>query len=240
MFDSRIRFGCYARSIGLMLTVMVSVGTVVAAEDPVFSGAQVGEKLSGFEILMINGQADAMKVDPIELADGKPILLIFIHQLTRPGMALTRAISEYTASQKAHGVQCKIVWLDDDQAAAEAYLRRAAGSLRFIVPVGISVDGGEGPGVYGLNRNVELTILVANENQVTANFALVQPSLTEAARIAAQIAVLIDQPAPEQKELEALGYPGGQAMRRGGANRRTEMKKQPTRADRSTRTKPRE
>ena len=33
------------------------------------------------------------------------------------------------------------------------------------------------PGAYGLNRNVTLTILVGKDNRVTANFALVQPSL---------------------------------------------------------------
>ena len=66
----------------------------------------------------------------------------------------------------------------DDKAKAEEYLTRARQSLNFIAPVGISVDGGEGPGAYGLNRNVELTILIANQNQVTANFAIVQPSVT--------------------------------------------------------------
>ena len=41
----------------------------------------------------------------------------------------------------------------------------------------ISQDGVEGPGVYGLNRNVTLTILVGKEGKATANFALVQPSI---------------------------------------------------------------
>jgi hypothetical protein len=43
------------------------------------------------------------------------------------------------------------------------------------IPVGFSAEGIEGPGSYGLNRNVELTVLVAKEKKVTANFALVQP-----------------------------------------------------------------
>ena len=42
---------------------------------------------------------------------------------------------------------------------------------------GISTDGVEGPGSYGLNRNVTLTVLIGKEGKVTANFALVQPSL---------------------------------------------------------------
>ncbi len=86
--------------------------------------------------------------------------------------------------------------------------------------MGVSVDGGEGPGAYGLNRNVELTILIAKENKVTANFALVQPSVTEAAKIAAELAKLVGQPAPDQEQLEKLAYPGGMMraknMQRGG------------------------
>ena len=33
------------------------------------------------------------------------------------------------------------------------------------------------PGAYGLNRNVAVTVLVATDRVVSANFALVQPSL---------------------------------------------------------------
>jgi len=48
-------------------------------------------------------------------------------------------------------------------------------------PTGISPDGEEGPGSYGLNRKMTLTILVANKGKVTANFALVQRTLREVA-----------------------------------------------------------
>jgi len=242
MLEKRNRSGASARCLVLWCAVMVTMSstaecTSADAETIIFSGPQVSEGLSSFEILLVDGEADATKVDPIKSADGQPMVLIFVHQLTRPGMALTRAISGYAASQKARDVRCYIVWLDDDQAAAEAYLRRAFGSLQFVVPVGVSVDGEEGPGAYGLNRNVELTILVANKNQVTANFALVQPSLTEAAEIASPIAALIDQSAPDQKQLEALAYPRGQAMRRGAGNRGTKMKNQPDTAERPSRSK---
>jgi len=43
-------------------------------------------------------------------------------------------------------------------------------------PVEILTVGTEGPGRYGVNRNVTLTILIVSENKVSANFALVQPS----------------------------------------------------------------
>ena len=205
---ARIRLCC-------CLAAVFAIGSslIAFADDPVFSGPQVGEKLTPFEVISVDGESAGTKVDPIKLADGGPTLLVFVHKLTRPGVALTRAITGYAVSQKSKGVRSGIVWLDDDKAAAEAYLTRAAGSLNFVVPVGVSVDGGEGPGAYGLNRNVELTILVADENTVKANFALVQPSVTEAAKIASELAKVIGQPEPNQEQLERAAYPQ-QMMRR--------------------------
>ena len=202
----------------LLICWMVFATTLIsdrlAADDPVFSGPQVGEKLKPMEMVSVYGETAGTNVDPIKLADGGPTLLVFVHSLTRPGMALTKALTGYALSQKGNGVYSSIVWLDDDKAKAEAYLRRASGSLNFVVPVGVSVDGGEGPGAYGLNRNVELTILVAKDNTVKANYALVQPSVTEASKIAKALASLIDQPVPDQKQLEAYAYPKGMMQRR--------------------------
>ena len=43
------------------------------------------------------------------------------------------------------------------------------------VLVGISPDGREGPGSYGLNRNVAQTVLIAKDGKVLHNFAFTQP-----------------------------------------------------------------
>ncbi len=190
------------------LTICTSAWLAAAADDPVFSGPQPGEKLTPFNVVSVYGDSAGQEVDPVAVAKGKPMLLIFVHKLTRPGMALTRGLTAYAKSKSKQGVASGIVWLDDDKAKAEAYLNRAKKSLNFVVPVGVSVDGGEGPGAYGLNRNVELTILVANDNTVTANFALVQPSVSEAPKIASHLAKLLDQPAPTAQEIQKLAYPG--------------------------------
>jgi hypothetical protein len=59
----------------------------------------------------------------------------------------------------------------------EAKLERARPHMPRNTPVGISLDGPEGPGAYGLNRHVQMTILVADRSGVVSNFALVQPSV---------------------------------------------------------------
>lgn len=186
----------------------LAVAVAVAADEPVFSGPQAGEKITPFTVTGVYDEQAGKELDFVKDAAGKPTMLIFVHKLTRPGAALFRGLTAYAAAQKEKGVRAYVVWLDDDKSNAEQYLTRARKSLNFTVPVGISTDGGEGPGAYGLNRNVELTILVAKENKVTANFALVQPSVNDAAKIAAALAKLIDAKPPTQEELTKLAYPG--------------------------------
>ncbi len=196
----------------MILTILalggLSLTRVPAADDPVFSGPQPGEKLPGFKVVGVYDALEGKELNFVEQAKGKPTLLIFVHSVTRPGAALTRALASYAASREKDGLHAYVVWLHKDRTEAANFLKRARTSLGVKIPVGISLDGQEGPGTYGLNRKVELTILMAKDNKVTANFALIQPSVTEAARIAEAIVKQVGGKAPTQKELEALAYPG--------------------------------
>ena len=42
---------------------------------------------------------------------------------------------------------------------------------------GVSKDGRDGPGAYGLNRNVSMTVIVAKDGKVTRNFVFPQSML---------------------------------------------------------------
>ncbi|QEF99296.1 hypothetical protein Mal15_33600 [Stieleria maiorica] len=178
------------------------------ADDPVFSGPQAGELLPPLKLRGVYDDASGKEFDPVAQADGKPILLVFVHKLTRPGLGLARGLTNYAKTLDEPPHEAAIVWLHDDQAEAEAYLTRARPSLNLQVPVGISVDGGEGPGAYGLNRNVELTVLVAKDNKVVANFALIQPSLTDGVKIAGEFAKALGKAPPTAEELQKAAYPG--------------------------------
>src|SRR5205823_2231531 len=74
--------------------------------------------------------------------------------------------------------------------------------------IGISTDGKEGPGSYGLNRTMTLTILVGKEGKVTANFALVQPSLqADLPKILDEVVKVAGGKAPKVEELVAAMNP---------------------------------
>jgi hypothetical protein len=142
------------------------------------------------------------ELDFVTAAGGKPIVLIFVHELNRPTVGMARALGIYARSRAKDGLASGIVWLDDDATEAENTLKRIRHALPQDVPVGISLDGKEGPGSYGLNRNVALTILVGNQGKVTDNFALVQPSLqVDLPKIVAAIVRQVGGTVPPLSEL---------------------------------------
>lgn len=165
------------QSIIAAFVIFASYAEVARADEPLFSGPQVGEKLPAFKVKGVFDGDAGQELDFVSKANGKPIVLIFVHDMNRPSIGMTRVLAMYTHSRAKDGLSTGVIWLDDDATTAENTLKRIKHALAPGAPIGISLDGREGPGSYGLNRNVTLTILVGNEGKVTANFALVQPSL---------------------------------------------------------------
>jgi hypothetical protein len=207
----------------LLIAGVVSCGIAVScvADEPIFSGPQVGEKLPTFQVRGALDETAGKELDFVAQAAGKPLVLIFIHDATRPSIAMTRILSAYTLTRAKDGLATGVVWLDDDATAAESTLKRIRHALTPDAPTGISLDGREGPGNYGLNRNVMLTILVAKDNKVTANFALVQPSIqADLPKILKAITDVVGGTPPKLEELPGLA----EMMRGRGRNQPGERK----------------
>ncbi len=167
----------WKRFVFAALTVSLTLSSLAnAADDPVFSGPQAGEKLANFKVVgVLDKQGE--EFDLIAEAKGGPVFIIFVHGVTRPSIGLARPLMDFAATQKKSGLTSGMIFLSDDMTAMQERVKRMSNALPQKVNVGISPDKQEGPGAYGLNRNVSLTVLVGKDNRVTANFALVQPSL---------------------------------------------------------------
>jgi len=169
---------------------LILVGGARSGEK-VFSGPQPGEKLSAFKVLSVAGPAAGKEVELIGHIKGGPTLLVFVHEVTRPAMQLFRPIDLYGSKLAQDGLATHFVWLTPDKAKTEQFLSNAKKSLSLKSPISISLDGQEGPGNYGLNRKVAVTILVAKDNKVVANFAIIQPNETDAPKVVEAIAKLM-------------------------------------------------
>lgn len=182
---------------------------LLAEEEKVFSGPQPGEKLVAFKSVGVYDDLANKDFDVLNDAKDHAVVLIFMNELTRPSAALMRAITGFGDARKNDGLRTYIIWLAKDRTEAVNYLKRARKSLNFPVPVLISKDGAEGPGAYGLNRKVALTILVGKKKNVTANFALTQPSVQgDAVAIAKAIVKEIGGKTPTQAEMTKHAFPG--------------------------------
>jgi hypothetical protein len=192
----------------LWLACILAHSSVVRGEDPEFSGPQPGEKLTPFKAQGVFDDLAGKEFDPVTDADGKPLALIFVHEITRPTAGVLRVVGDYAATLREKGVSAAVVFLSDDKTAMEDRLKNARGAMPKGTPLGISLDGAEGPGAYGLNRNMALTVLVGKEGKVTANFALLQPSVqADAPKIATALAEAAGVDPPSEKDLLALAGP---------------------------------
>jgi hypothetical protein len=191
------------RSLTLLLTLTCLLS--LRGEDTIFSGPQVGEKLTSFKVKGVLDPDGGKELDFVTAAKGKPILLVFVHDVNRQSISMTRVLTGYAKSRQKDGLTTGVVWLSEDATEAESGIKRVKGALTEGIPVGVSPDGREGPGAYGLNRKVMLTILVGNENKVTANFALVQPSIqADLPKILEALVKQVGGKAPKLEEIEGV------------------------------------
>jgi uncharacterized protein (UPF0147 family) len=175
------------------------------AQEPVFSGPQPGEKLAEFEVRGVLKDRANQSLNFVKDAGDKPIVLIFVHEISRPTIGFARTLSAYTMTRQRDGLHTGVIWLDDDATTAENTVKRVQHALTPEAPLGVSLDGREGPGSYGLNRDVALTVLIGKNGKVTANFALVQPSIqADMPKVLTAIAEVVGGPVPKLDELPGM------------------------------------
>lgn len=203
----------------LRVLCMFGLATSIPARaaDPVFSGPQPGERTTPFRVLEIAGPNAGQERDPVAGNDGKPIALVFVHGLERSLVPLLRVIDRYGAERKDR-LKTEVIFLFGDRVAGEQRVKAAAGSLRLQSPVSLSLDGVEGPGNYGLNKDCLMTIVAAKGNVVTTNFALVQPGVADAARVIGGLAATCGDDAPPPVD-QLIARSGPDRMARGMAAR---------------------
>ena len=183
----------------------------ISEENRIFSGPQPGEKLPSLNVTGVRGETDGKTFDITTKVDGKPLVL-FLQDTNAVGVKgfvnVSKLLLKIDAFQKRHskatgdnkstqGLQIGVVFLADNLDTLPDW---AHDMLNEEIPnevlTGISLDGREGPGSYGLNRNVAQTILIAKDGKVLHNFALTQPMLYSDPHFLGAVADAIGADAP--------------------------------------------
>lgn len=167
------------RNLGLVILVAFWLlsEAPAGAQAPIFSGPQPGEKLAALPVKGLVGEWSGKALDAREYIGNKPALVLFLHSLTRPAFGMTRGLVKFAESKKSAGLQTVVVFLTADPTETEKWAQILPKQMSAGPMYCYSTDGVEGPGSYGLNRNVILTVLIANHGTVEKNLALVQPQL---------------------------------------------------------------
>ncbi|MEO2014085.1 MAG: hypothetical protein ABGZ53_06905 [Fuerstiella sp.] len=162
----------------MMCSLMLFAALMTSVDDePVFSGPQPGEKLTPFIIHGVLGKQADQKIDLTADADRLPCVIVFVHQRSRPAYGLAQTVMRLVADRGPRRITGGLVFLSEDPTQAANQVARLPKYFPTSVVLGVSPDGQEGPGAYGLNRNVSVTVLVAKKGVVSANFALIQPDI---------------------------------------------------------------
>jgi len=184
----------------LLIALVCSTG--LPAQEPVFSGPQIKEPLVPFLVRSLTQPDVGKQVDYVSNAKGKPLLLVFVHDVNRQSISMVRLLTAYSAKRLGDGLLTGVIMLHEDANEAEKNFQRMKHALNAETPTGVSLEGREGPGSYGLNRLVTLTILIGQDNKVTANYALVQPSLqVDLPKIVKSITEVVGGTVPTMEEL---------------------------------------
>lgn len=173
-------------------------------EKTIFSGPQPKEKLPSLKAIAINGDAKGKTIDFIAKADKKPLVLIFQDEKPlglRGLVGFTRLIAQINSKSKQQ-ISVHVLFLGDSPDTLTQQASRIVPHIPDNILLGVSPDGREGPGNYGLNRNVAQTILTVKNGKVLHNFALAQPMLSPDPYVLGGVAELIGQkPATVQEWL---------------------------------------
>ncbi|HEY8749514.1 MAG TPA: hypothetical protein VIM11_16140 [Tepidisphaeraceae bacterium] len=189
------------------------------AADPIYSGPQLGEKVTTFKVADVSG-VSAGRVREVLPGKDRAAVLVFISGVERSIVPLMTVVDQY-GYERRDSLSAEFVFLSDDRVASTKRLPLVGQSLGMRCPMTISVDGPEGPGNYGLNKAVLMTILVAKEGRVTANFALVQPGIADAPAVIAAMAKASGDANPPTAEVlreRRLKATGGSSTRRAAAS----------------------
>ena len=165
--------------------------------ESVFSGPQPGEKVSGFRAAHLAGDDKGKEVDPIAAGGDNPHILFFQDESGAAIEGLFGVVDAIGKIDRKTEIDLHVacVFLSDDPDSITSQFGRVPSALRergFDV-IAVSKDGRDGPGVYGLNRTVSQTIILARNGKVTRNFVFRQGMHYADPHVMGGIAELIDE-----------------------------------------------
>lgn len=157
--------------ISIVVLCAAVLPVVTRADDPV-SGPKVGEVAKGFEVDVATGDDAGKTLDLLKPLKDKPVLVIFVSEMTRPGFGLLKLLDKYGRLRQPEGLEVLIVRVTDDAAAAARQSKVHFDLYDIKSTAGVARGGKAGPPEYGLSDEAQMTILLVDkDHKVLMNMA---------------------------------------------------------------------
>ena len=175
----------------------------IQVQERVFSGPQPGEKIKPFKVLSVkDGEANELEIVK-KTPDESTTLICFVHKFSNDDRILFGlGLVDFYAARHKELTSHYVLLFDDTPKISKMIQAWARGSLFKNSLVSVSVDGADGPGAYGLNRNVAMTVVVAKGDQVVNNLVFNAPNYQDLQKIMAAVAKVNDKPEPKLAEVQ--------------------------------------
>jgi hypothetical protein len=159
------------RQFCLVILIGALFPAAARADDPV-SGPKDGEVVKGFEVEVATGDDAGKTLDPLKPLKDKPVLLIFVSEMTRPAFGLVKVLDKYGRLRQPDGLEVLIVRVTDDAAGAARQAKVLYDLYDVKSTAGVARGGKAGPPDYGLNDEAQMTVLLIDkEHRVVMNMA---------------------------------------------------------------------
>jgi hypothetical protein len=162
----------------LALALVLGTGALVAADQAIQSGPQVGQDLPGpFHPLNINGDSAGKKNCLYCQFGSDPVAMIFAREASPAVVALAKKL-EAATGKNADLNACVIFCNDDATLTKKLEETCTQANLKKVI---LAVDNPAGPDKYKVAKDADVTVLLYTDRTVKANFAFKKGELTEKA-----------------------------------------------------------
>ncbi|MBA62827.1 MAG: hypothetical protein CMJ76_10735 [Planctomycetaceae bacterium] len=190
------------------IAVIDPKGFKVEGGKAIFSGPQSGERLPKLNVLEFDGQSVGKTFNALGANKGAQLIILSDHNRSsiRGLIGLSRLVA--TINQKSNDkLNAVIVYLGEDRNQLSEHAGRYHQYLAGKPVIGLSNDGRDGPGSYGLNRNVSMTIIIAKDGRVLYNFPFPEGMLTPDPHVLGGISEVLDAEHDKMTEWLAASSP---------------------------------
>ena len=148
------------------------------------SGLKVGEKVPTFYVRAVTGPLKSRSVCYVCRNGDRPVVMLFIRQITPDVRQLLKAIDGEVDQRRASGLRSFGVFLPEEGKELLPQVQTLAFDEKLGLPLTIAAAPSDGTAAGGIHRDAAVTVILYREVTVRANFAyrageLNQPAIEE-------------------------------------------------------------